>query len=256
MTIRPLTFAAAILSLGLFGCTPEEPSETPAPPPNSKPTTEPADGPRPISGKKVAFNKANTLFLETLPDGTKRVLIETEVCLREGQLELLVCRKNTKEHEAVLAADVDARDIHTVLLAIKAKPGSPVKWQPKFTPASGTTIKIAVQFQDKNGKTVTLDAKQWVRSVRTRKALEYDWVFAGSRLYYDPEDKTKPPIYMANSGDVISVANFPESMLDLPVDSSKDNADLSFEAWTDRIPERGAKVTVILEPVLTEAPKK
>src|SRR5579872_2433826 len=37
----------------------------------------------------------------------RRVLIGAYVCLRKGQLELLLCRKNTKEHEAILAADVD-----------------------------------------------------------------------------------------------------------------------------------------------------
>ena len=44
-----------------------------------------------------------------LPDNKRRVLVNAEVCLREGQLELFLCRKQTKEHEAILAADVDAR---------------------------------------------------------------------------------------------------------------------------------------------------
>jgi hypothetical protein len=36
-------------------------------------------------------------------------------------------------------------------------------------------------------------------------------------------------------------------MLDLPVASSKDNGNLDFEAWTERIPKLGTKVTVVLE---------
>ena len=78
-------------------------------------------------------------------------------------------------------------------------------------------------------------------------------LFAGSRLIEDPFDKTKKPFYAANDGDVICVSNFDTAMLDLPVDSSRDNADLIFEAQTERIPAVDTPVRVILEPVL---PKK
>jgi hypothetical protein len=44
-------------------------------------------------------------------------------------------------------------------------------------------------------------------------------------------------------------------MLDLPINSSKDNDDLQFEAYTDRIPPLETPVLVILEPVL-KGPKK
>ena len=243
MIARTLVFAA-LLGLSL-GC---EAADKPAPPP-PPPDTPKADAPKPAEAKKAALNKENTLFLETFPDGRKRILIETEVCLREGPLELLMCRKQTKEHEAILHTAVDARMIHTTLLAINAKVGSTIKYEPKFTPPSGTTIKISLQYKKKD-ETVTVDAKEWVRSMKTRKALDVDWVFAGSHFFQDPDDPKKPPYYMANGGDMICVSNFPSAMLDLPIDSSKDNADLNFEAWTERIPEKGTKVTVILEPVL------
>ena len=38
-------------------------------------------------------------------------------------------------------------------------------------------------------------------------------------------------------------------MLDLPIESSQKAADLLFEAWTDRIPPIGTRVTVVLEVV-------
>ncbi len=71
----------------------------------------------------------------------------------------------------------------------------------------------------------------------------------------NPLEKDKPPLYAANSGDVICVSNFAEAMLDLPINSSKNNAELEFEAFTERIPPVGTPVTVILEPVL-EAKKE
>ena len=39
-------------------------------------------------------------------------------------------------------------------------------------------------------------------------------------------------------------------MLDLPIASSKENEDLVFEAWTERIPPLDTPVVVILEPVV------
>ena len=53
----------------------------------------------------------------------------------------------------------------------------------------------------------------------------------------------------ANSGDIISISNFPYSMLEMPVEISKDDANLTYEAKTDKIPPQWSKVWVLLEPV-------
>lgn len=236
------------------GCI-EDDAPAPAPMPAEKPD-KPAEAPKPAAGKRTAMNQNKTLFLETFDSGKKRVVIKAAVCLREGPLELLLCRKQTKEHEAILQADINAADVHTVLVLTKAKAGSPVTWQPEYKPATGTKIKIWLEYKNKKGEIETVPANHWIRNFRTRKPLDSDWVFAGSRFFRDPDDPKKEPFYMANNGDVISVANFPDSMLDLPIKSSKDNADLAFEAWTERVPPLGTKVNVILEPVLEEAKKK
>lgn len=243
-----LSMLAVVFAVGCVAD--DKPASAPAETPD-----KPAEAPKPVVGKRTAMNKNKTLYLETFDDGKKRVIIEAAVCLREGPLELLLCRKQTKEHEAILHADINAADVHTVLVLTKAKAGSPVHWQPEYKPASGTTIRIWLEYKNKKGEMVTVAAKEWVRNFRTRKQLESDWVFAGSRFFRDPEDPKKEPYYMANNGDVISVANFPDSMLDLPIQSSKENADLSFEAWTERIPDVGTKVNVILEPVIEEEKK-
>jgi hypothetical protein len=54
---------------------------------------------------------------------------------------------------------------------------------------------------------------------------------------------------MANNGEVITVSNFPDSMLDVPFKSSKDNVELIFEANTPKIPPLRTPVIVTLEPV-------
>jgi hypothetical protein len=214
------------------------------------PTKKEAD--KPVEAKKVAAGK--NVWVEVEDKKVKRVLVQAEVCLKMGQLEQLMCRKNTKEHEALLAADADARDIHKALIAAGAEPGSPVQFDPKYVPAKGQTIKVTLRYEDQ-GKTVTVPARSWIRNARTGKELASDWVFAGSRFVKNPLDPDKPPLYLANDGDVICVSNFDTAMLDLPIQSPKDNADLIFEAFSERVPPLGTKVTVILEPV-PDAKKK
>jgi hypothetical protein len=202
----------------------------------------PASGPE---TKKVLV--APNIFLE-VQGAKRRVLVSSQVCLREGQLELFLCRKNTKEHEAILAADVDAREIHKALILAGAAEGSPARYVPKYRPATGSTVKVSVSYQEK-GRLITAPAQDWVKNQKTGKALETDWVFAGSQLADNPLDPKKPKLYLANDGDVICLSNFETAMLDVPFESSKDNAELNFVAFTDRIPPLETKVVVILEPV-------
>ncbi len=203
--------------------------------------------------KRVPADKQGNVVLE-IQGERRRVLVHAYVCLREGQLEQLLCRKHSKEHEAILAADVDARTVHTALEAAGAKAGRPVRYDPKYEPATGTRVKVSLQYEDK-GKLVTVPAGRWIQNLNTKKDLEHDWVFAGSQLVPNPFDNAKPPYYLANDGDLICVSNFPSAMLDLPIPSPKDNADLAFIAHTQRIPPLETKVVVILEPV-PDAPKK
>src|SRR5262249_56810374 len=116
-----------------------------------------------------------------------------------------------------------------------------------FRPPTGMTIRVSLQYQE-NGRTKTVPARSWVRSVKTRAELDCDWVFAGSQLVEDAFNPQGPKRYLANEGDVICVANFERAMLDLPIESSKSNDDHGYEAWTERIPAIGTKVTIILEP--------
>lgn len=196
-------------------------------------------------GKRVPVGKNVSVEIQ---GDKRRVLVEAYVCLRQGQLEQFLTRKQTKEHEAILAADVDARDIHTALLLAGAQEGKPVQFQPKYQPATGSIIKITLVYDDK-GKKVEVPARNWVRNVRTKRALDQDWVFGGSITVADPIDRARKPVYMANEGDVICVSNFETAMLDLPIESSAVNDDLQFEAWTERIPPLETPVLVILETV-------
>lgn len=203
------------------------------------------------AGESKKAKVGKNITLEVLPDKSKRVLIAAEVCLREGMLEQLLTRKRTKEHEAILAADIDARELHFALTLAGAEAGKTVQFRPKLTPPSGTAVKVTLEYEAK-GKTVRVPAQQWIRSIKTKKDFPTDWVFAGSVFIPDPLDKKKPPFYGANDGDVIAIVNFESACLDVPFLSTKDNADLDFEAHTERIPALKTPVTLILEPVLAK----
>ena len=268
MSILPprlfLTAAFGLMALTLLiGCNDPQPPKDDKVPPKSQvsnkkaeraenaPPQKDPEPPKPLPGVKIGNN------VHLLIDGDKRrVLVNAVVCLRMGMLEQLLCRMGTKEHESILAADIDARNVHMALLAAGAEAGSPVKFQPKYTPAHGTVIKVYLQYEDK-GKTIKVPAQQWVKNIKTRKDLAHDWVFAGSILFKnDKFDPDAQPFYAANSGDVICVANFDSAMLDLPILSSQADDDLDFEAFTERIPPEGTNVVIILEPVAGSKGKK
>lgn len=213
-----------------------EPSGTAAPAPARAAETK-------AEVKRIEIGQ--NVFLEV--EGKKRrVIVSASICLTKGPLEQLLTRKDTKEHEAVLTADIDARTLHKALLLSGAREGSPVRFDP-YKAATGQTIKISCVYAQK-GKVTSVRAQEWIRDANTKKILSHDWVFAGSRLIPNPLDE-KNKIYLANDGDVVCVSNFESALLDLPIKSSKANSELVFEANTERIPPVGTKVSVIFEPV-------
>src|ERR1051325_5563629 len=62
----------------------------------------------------------------------KAVVVDGQVCLREGQLEMFACPKGTKEHESIIAIDCLPEEVHAGLLAVGAKVGTPVKFDPEY----------------------------------------------------------------------------------------------------------------------------
>jgi hypothetical protein len=175
------------------------------------------------------------------------VLVDGQVSLRRGMLEMFACTRNTKEHESVVSADTEAFLVHTALLTLGAEPGSPVEFVPEYRPPTGTEIEVHVLWRDAEGQEHTARAQEWVREVRTGKELAHPFVFAGSRFWTDPE--TGRQYYQAESGDFICVSNFSTAMLDIPVPSSDSNEALEYEAFTERIPPLGTPVRLILKPV-------
>lgn len=193
----------------------------------------------------------------------KMVIMDGEICLRKGSLEMFACLRGTKEHESVVAVATDAYVVHAGLLAIGAEQGKPVEFDPEYQAPTGQKIEVLVQWKDENGKLHTRKAQDWVRDARNKKVMDYDWVFPGSYFWkdvsieavqkakeegIDPDTLPGKMVYAAEGGELICVSNFKSSMMDLPVPSTDANNDLWFEAFTENIPAEGTKVRLFLIP--------
>ena len=183
----------------------------------------------------------------------KQVIIDGHICVRNAWLEMFACPDNTaKDHESIVSLDTKAYLVHAALLSVGAEHGTPMAYEPKYRPATGTEIEIDVQWMGKDGKLKTAKAQEWVIDAHTKKPLDTNWVFAGSRFRKDPSGKE---YYMAEQGHLICVSNFPTAALDIPIESPEANADLNYKTNTEKIPELGTPVRVILKPKM-ENPQK
>jgi hypothetical protein len=90
----------------------------------------------------------------------------------------------------------------------------------------------------------------WIRSTKTKKTMQpTGWVFAGSRSLPDGS-------YWADGdGTIVSVSNFESTVLDVPMESTKENAALMWEANTEAIPRVGTKLEVIFSAAAPPAPR-
>lgn len=177
------------------------------------------------------------------------LVLDGYIVQRSVPLELFACPVGTKEHEAIVAVFAKSQLVHAGLLAIGAKAGSTASFEP-FKPANGTTIRAYVLWLDDEKKTKGTLAQNWIRKSGTKKAMSWDWVFAGSKIYKDEDGKEH---YLGDSGELISVSNFSTSTMDVAVQSEQSNANLMFEAFTDRIPPRNTPVRLVLT-LLDEPP--
>jgi hypothetical protein len=200
----------------------------------------------PLVDRSEDLRRVHPIYPVWIDMVNKQVVMLGVICQTDVPLEMFACLRGTKEHESIVAVPTEAFIVHGALLAIGAKPGAPVQYAPNYLPASGTEIEVTVRWKNRTGEMQSARAQDWVRNLKTGRALDQPWVFAGSGFWRD--DSTGKEYYKAEGGDFICVANFPSAMLDLPIRSSESNAELLFQAFTERIPPRGTPVTLILTP--------
>ncbi|QEG23239.1 YdjY domain-containing protein [Mariniblastus fucicola] len=174
----------------------------------------------------------------------KRVIVRGAICLQEGLLEMFACPRQTKEHEAIISVHAKAQEAHASMLAIGIKPGKPMTWVEEYFPVDGPVIDIEIWWTDKDGKLVKRRAQDMIRNTDTGKAMASDFVFGGSKEIYDPHHKRND--YLADYGPMINVANQPDAMIDVSIQSSAEAQGSLFEAFTENVPPVNTKVYVVL----------
>jgi hypothetical protein len=154
--LRVISFSAALLALPLMAVTALGPARA-------------GEGAAAVAKKPandlIALDPNGIVQLDRVG---KRLLVKTRVVLREGVLEMLCCPAQTKEHESILAVEGKAYVIHAGLVALGAKPGTPVQLQPTFRAATGQPIDIFLQWADADGKRHRVKAQEWIRSATHR----------------------------------------------------------------------------------------
>lgn len=136
---------------------------------------------RNVTKQAVPLNLQKTLFLDRKE---KCLYLQGTVVLNAGMLEMLCCKEQSKEHESIISVNCKAYPIHAGLLALKAKPGKPVSFEPEYQAPSGEKITITVFYVNTQGKLEQQDVRKWVRSVTRRYFV--------TSLSVLPEDLTIP----------------------------------------------------------------
>jgi hypothetical protein len=180
----------------------------------------------------------------------KQVILVGAACRANYPLEFFATYPD-RAYESVVVIYTKPSVVHAALLALGAKPGKPVQYDPKFVPPTGTEVEIDLAWKDSNGKRQKARAQEWIRDIKTKKQLDVNWVFAGSLFWEDKDTGEKS--YLADRGDFISVLNLPTALLDVPIASASAIESRLFEGFVEHMPPQGTPVTMILTPKLKTA---
>ncbi len=105
-------------------------------------------------------------------------------------LEVIACRVDTREHEALVATHALASQVHAALLAAGFEPGAPGRWE-RGEPVAPTGQRVRIELIVPEQPELATDPRTWIRSnERDQSLLEWGadqpesrgWVFAGSRM--------------------------------------------------------------------------
>lgn len=193
--------------------------------------------------------------------------VESRVSLKEGLLELIACVKDTKEHEAIVAINAKPSHVHTALLLLGAKPGSPALPLPgdpdkpsyRYSPPSGSPVDVFLVFKDPEGKQLEKPISDFIKPIEEqnpsaepaaiggpKKFPTHTFLFAGSILVGEGDG---PRRYLCDTeGNVISISTFGDELLCLPGFHEQANSSLMWQVDGANLPELDSKVILRLRP--------
>lgn len=194
----------------------------------------------PSKPKRVEYKPGIVLDFAKL-----QVEVASQVILRQGELELLAWSKAPvpKGHETILMVDAKPSEVYEALGLIGLTPGSPPGYDAKAKkpiPATGDRVDVFTRYE-KDGRGVEQSICDWaIDKSREAPMAKRSWVFCGSY-------RTDKGVMAADvEGTLVTVVDFPSSLLSLAETHSESNADLWLVANRDAIPKMGTPVTLIL----------
>lgn len=176
-----------------------------------------------------------------------QVEVDCEVVLRDADLELFAYARapTPKEHETILRTAVRPLRIYEALGLIGLVPGHTMRYDPETKTVrmpAGDPVDVMVRCQ-RDGQTFEESACDWMFDVQRQAPMGYTpWLFTGSERM---DDGT---LYADYEGTLITVVDFPSSLLSLPVSHSSSDDQLWLKARTEVIPPIGTPVTLLLRP--------
>lgn len=227
---------AAVWTVSAFSCTP----------PSGRSEVEVA-GDRPVPATKPAGRVVDFGPGLRIDYRVPQVEVDSEVVLRQGALELFAYSRAQvpKEHETILRTDVQCERVYQALYLIGLVAGRPMRYDMETKTVempTGDPVEVWVRYEQE-GRTREHSACDWMLDASTKKPLtRTHWLFTGSRREEDGQ-------FAANiEGTLVTVVDFPSSLLSLPASHSESDSQLWLMAHTDSIPPNGTRVILILRP--------
>lgn len=170
-------------------------------------------------------------------------------------LEVLVCSRNSKEHEALVVTDAKASHVHAAMLMIGLEPGSPGAWRwaegatrPEAVAPKGPRVRVTVR--PIGGEAVEI--REWVvqRDGVTRLPAGEHLVFAGSMFRTLGAPGQAREVYGADAdGTIVGLTAFGAETIAWSGMYSPETA-VEQPAWmadAGRVPRFGTEVEVVIE---------
>jgi len=198
----------------------------------------------------AAAGDAGDLVVKTLPGievdtKAREVRLASEVVLQTGALELFACSEGTREHESILAVRARPSHVTFALTLLGIEPGKPgfTTEAGAFSPPAGQVLEVTCRFKGADGKPHEVPAHAFLRLAGTETALD-------RRLQWMAVARPEADALRAadREGTVICLSNFPEAVIDVPFESTADNAALIYEVNPDTVPKPGTPVTIVIRP--------
>lgn len=186
-------------------------------------------------------------------------MVPAEVSLESGWLEQVVCRRGTRDHEAVLVVDVAPSQVQAALLMIELVPGEPGRWIFEEVPGSDRPV---VRRVEPRGDRVSVSVRwgegealrerpvaDWITDIDGGDFPSSPWVFGGS--FFDRVAPEAPEFFAADaSGSLVGLVTFGDEVLGLERIRS-DQVGVDAAEWMVRtgvVPPPGTPVQLVFRP--------